>query len=190
MSVFSKQPLCSTMIKNLSGYERLRLNIELNSNSGGQVLMIILLYYIYPISYICTSLLSGYNQCRDPINNGKDCRVGQLARSWWLINDEYSNSEADTVCLCLCSFLWVLRGWWTKADIIDTVNKYQWCWFGCSFLWMAAKKEFHCLKRRKEKMHKKEWLCWWWWTAFQLELRLMGRKIEGARRGGRVIVEV
>ena len=115
-------PLC-LKTKIFSGNECLRVHIELNSNSSGQVLMIILLYYIYPISCICTSLLSGCNQCRDPINNGKDCRVGQLARSWWLINDEYSNSDADTVCLCLCSFLWVLRGWWTKADIIDTVNK-------------------------------------------------------------------
>ena len=35
----NKQTLCSTVIKNLSGYERLRLNVEFNSNSGGQVLI-------------------------------------------------------------------------------------------------------------------------------------------------------
>ena len=40
-----KQTLCSTVIKkNLSGYERLRLNVELNSNSGGQVLILQILF--------------------------------------------------------------------------------------------------------------------------------------------------
>ena len=34
---------------------------------------------MYILYYI--SLLSGYgNQCTDPINNNKDCRVGQLTR--------------------------------------------------------------------------------------------------------------